>query len=192
MKRFKLKAISSLTLCGGLLGVAGSSSTAALVPGLEIGVRQQTRTTPPPSYIPPVCKGKPITVVPRDVALAQTPTAIKTNPPIAQGDKLQLFDTLAKTISEVYLYQDFNGFDWSSIVAEYRAKVAAGLDTEAFYSEMERFVGKLGDEHSYFESPVKAAEHRTTLSGQDKLCGHWRVVQSGAGEEARRYSSRDS
>jgi hypothetical protein len=163
MKKANLGAVFILTLVVALLGV-GSSPT-------ETSVSQQTSITPPPSYVPPICKGKPITVVPREVALAQTPTELKSNTPIAQGDQLQLFDTLAKTINEVYLYPDFNGFDWSSIVAEYRARVAAGLATEAFYSEMEQFVSQLGDKHSYFESPVKAAEHRTTLAGQDKLVG---------------------
>ena len=132
---------------------------------------QQARITPPPSYIPPVCQGKPISVVPREVALAQTPRAIKTNPPIDQTDQLQMFDTLAKAIGAVYLYPDFNGLDWPSVVVEYRKKIMNGLDTEAFYKEIGTFVSKLGDEHSYFDSPVKAAEHETTLAGQEKLVG---------------------
>jgi len=135
----------------------------------QICLTQQTRVTP--SYIPPVCQGKPITVIPREVALAQTSRATRTNLPITQTDQLQMFDTLAKTISDVYLYPDFNGLDWPKVVAEYRKKITSGVDTEAFYKEMESFVGKLGDEHSYFESPVKAADNQARLAGQEKLVG---------------------
>ena len=89
MKKANPGAVFILTLVVAMLGVGSSPK--------ETSVSQQTSITPPPSYIPPVCKGKPITLVPRDVALAQTPTEIKTNPLIAQSDQLQLFDTLAKT-----------------------------------------------------------------------------------------------
>ena len=103
--------------------------------------------------------------------LAQTPTEVKPNSPIAKTEQLKLFSGLARIIDEVYVYPDFNGLDWPSIVSEFRQKIESGLDTEAFYAEMEKFVSRLGDEHSYFESPVKAAAHKAELAGVNNYVG---------------------
>jgi len=129
------------------------------------------QTKPAPTYIPPSCQGKPITIVPRAVMLAQTPTEVKPNPPIAKDDQLKLFNALARIIDDVYVYPDYNGLNWPSIVSDFRRKVDGGLDTEAFYTEMENFVKRLGDEHSYFDSPVNAAANKTALAGGENYVG---------------------
>jgi carboxyl-terminal processing protease len=130
-----------------------------------------------PTYIPPACRGKPLTAAPRAVA-AQPSRELETNPPIAKADQLTLFDRLAKTIDDVYVYRDFNGLPWPGIVADVRASVERGLDTEAFYVEMERFVRKLGDRHSYFLSPVRAAAARVRLDGENNYVGIGALVRA--------------
>ena len=129
------------------------------------------QTEPAPKYIPRLCQGKPITVVPREVMLAQTPTEVKANPPIAKENQLKLFNALARIIDDVYVYPDYNGLNWPSIVSEFRRKVESGLDTEAFYTEMENFVKRLGDEHSYFQSPVNVAASKAELAGVNNYVG---------------------
>jgi carboxyl-terminal processing protease len=131
----------------------------------------RAQTNPTPKYIPPSCQGKPITTVPRAVMLAQTPTEVKPNPPIAKADQLKLFNALARIIDDVYVYPDYDGLNWPNIVSEFRRKVDGGLDTEAFYTEMENFVKRLGDQHSYFESPVNAAANKTALAGGENYVG---------------------
>ena len=138
------------------------------------------RRYPPgvPTYIPPACRGKPLTAVPRAVALAQPSRELETNPPIAKADQLTLFGQVAKTIDDVYVYRDFNGLPWPGIVADVRASVERGLDTEAFYLEMEQFVRKLGDRHSYFLSPVKAAAAKVRLAGENNYVGIGTLVRA--------------
>ncbi len=131
----------------------------------------QERIDPPPQYIPPSCQGKPINIVPRAVVLAQTATPVKSNPPIARAEQLKLFEELAQVINETYVYPDFNGQDWAAVVSEVRRKVEGGLETEAFYAEMEKFVQRLGDRHSNFESPVRAVASRAALSGTENYVG---------------------
>jgi len=103
--------------------------------------------------------------------LAQTPTEVRHNPFITKADQLKVFEALAKVINDVYVYPDFNGLDWPTVVAEFRANVARGLDTETFYADMQMFVRKLGDEHSYFEPPAAVAADKASLSGANDFVG---------------------
>ena len=144
---------------------------AALALGLGTSARAQDKLSPAPKYVPPACQGKPITVVPRAVMLAQTPTEVKPNPPIAATDQLKLFNALAQIIDQTYVYSDFNGQNWPGIVSEFRRKVESRLETDAFYAEMEHFVKRLGDEHSHFESPVSAAASKAALAGVENYVG---------------------
>jgi len=142
-----------------------------LVAGSRTDAGFQNNPPTAPKYVPPACQGKPLTVVPREVALAQTPTEVKSNPAIGKDEQLKLFDAAVKIINDVYVYQDFNGVNWSGVVAESRARVSAGLDTEAFYATMEALVSRLGDEHSHFDSPVKVQADKAALSGVNNYVG---------------------
>ncbi len=131
-----------------------------------------------PEYVPPGCVGKTITKMSRAEMLAQTLPDVKSNPPITQSNQLKLFNELAKIIDENYLYPDFRGLDWPGIVTEFRGKVESGLDTEKFYAGMDSFIRRLGDRHSSFESPVKAAEIKAQLAGQNNFVGVGALFQS--------------
>ena len=150
-------------LAGLVFAVLGAASIKA--------VDVADKRIPSLQYVPPACQGKPLAVVPRAEALAQTPTKVETNPEIAKSDQLKVFDALAKIIEDVYVDPDFNGQNWAGIIAAFRARVTSGLDTATFYAEMEKFVGRLGDEHSYFESPVRVAANKASLAGVNSYAG---------------------
>jgi carboxyl-terminal processing protease len=122
-------------------------------------------------YIPPSCKGKPVATIPVATTVAKPTSSISTNPEISKTEQLKVFDALTKKIDSVYLYPDFNGLDWKSIVAKYRAKINAGVDTETFYRNTEAFMGELGDEHSSFLSPVEVKASNAELGGHNDYVG---------------------
>jgi C-terminal peptidase prc len=112
-----------------------------------------------------------VATLPPATELALPTSAIHANPPIDQKTQLQVFDQTVKTISDVYVYPNFNGKDWRAIASMHRAKVAAGLPTEGFYSEVQSMVSELGDNHSRFDSPVDVAELQAELSGTSQYVG---------------------
>jgi len=122
-------------------------------------------------YIPPSCKGKPLATVPAATTVAEPTSSLSTNVEISKSEQLSVFDALVEKINEVYVYPDFNGLDWKAIVAKYRAKINAGLDTPSFYINMESLMIELGDEHSSFLSPVGVAASNAELSGQVDYVG---------------------
>ncbi len=124
-----------------------------------------------PAYIPPGCENAAIATIPPATELAQPTPAIAANPPINQQEQLHIFDEMVKTISDVYVYPNYNGKDWSSIAAADRAKVAAGMTTEAFYNLMQTLIAQLGDNHSRFDSPVDVAQSEADLQGTSQYVG---------------------
>ncbi len=134
---------------------------------------------PPILYTPPDCQNVPPATIPPATTVAE-PTAtplVAGNPELATDVQKRVFEQLVDTINRVYVYPDFNGKDWPGIVATYRAKVEAGLDTETFYTEMESLVFELGDEHSRFESPAEVAASNVDLSGALDYVGIGVLVQ---------------
>ncbi|MBE3145077.1 MAG: hypothetical protein IMZ61_14335 [Planctomycetes bacterium] len=130
-----------------------------------------TGAVSPLAYIPPVCQNKPVATLAPSITLAQPTPGPKNNPPISQTEQLKVFEALASTITQVYLYPDFNGLDWTATVKQYRAKIESGMDTETFYAEMRNLVAALGDEHSAFQSPAVVAESKAELSGVNNYVG---------------------
>ncbi len=130
--------------------------------------------TPPPTptptpvaaaYIPPQCSTVPLATIPAATALAEPTPGLEANPPLSTDDQLAVLDDLVQTVEEVYLYPDYNGVAWPQLAAEARARVQAGLDTEAFYAEMETLISDLADDHSQFESPAAVAASEAELAG---------------------------
>jgi carboxyl-terminal processing protease len=152
--------------------VPAATATATLPPTATPTIYlRPTTTSLAPFYVPPACMGTPVaTISPTQAAALPTP-GLQANPPISNQEQLKLFEALVSRISQVYLYPDYNGLDWPALVAQYRAKVQSGLDTETFYTEMEKFVYALNDDHSNFESPAMVAESNAQLSGVTDFVG---------------------
>src|SRR5574341_439133 len=177
-KRLSLIVLLLFTLsCNVVTGTFGVSTATPIPtvapPGTAVPVKTSTPTPDLSAtdvaaaslYVPPSCQGQPVATVPPATTVAEPTPSLETNPPISKDEQERVFDELASKISNVYLYPDFNGVDWPGTVAQYQSKVDGGLDTEAFYTEMENFVFELGDEHSHFESPVEVAASDAELSG---------------------------
>jgi carboxyl-terminal processing protease len=153
------------------------SATATLLPTNTQTPQPTTTPFPVPVYIPPVCKSQPLATLPAATTVAEPTPDLETNRPLDKAEQLKVFDQLTKTISKVYLYPDFNGLDWTATVAKYRAKIEAGLETEAFYTEMSNLVTELGDEHSQFESPTVVAATDAELAGKVDYVGIGTLVE---------------
>jgi carboxyl-terminal processing protease len=122
-----------------------------------------------PTYIPPECAAVPLATVPVDLALQTTPE-VQTDE-ISQGEQLRILRELGDVVEGVYVYPDYNGKDWDEIESRYQARVEAGLDTQSFYNEMSLMIAELGDEHSFFLSPVEVAESEAELRGDIEFVG---------------------
>ena len=127
--------------------------------------------TATPPYIPSECVGQPVATLPAATTVAEPTPSIGTNPPLSTSEQLALFDEITAPIPEVYIYPDFNGLDWSATVARSRAKVEAGLNTDAFYTEMQNLINELGDDHSFYLSPVEVAASDAELAGKNNYVG---------------------
>jgi len=125
---------------------------------------QTAKPVPAAVYIPPSCQTSAIATIPAATTIAQPTQEAGANPVLSNNQQFKVFAQLVNKINNVYLYPDFNGVDWKSIVASSSAKVQSGLGTEAFYTEMSNLVSALGDEHSQFLSPsiLKASEAQST------------------------------
>ena len=128
-------------------------------------------TVAPVLYVPPACQGKSIATISPATTSAKPTPSLTTNPAIDTIEQLKVFDAVVAKIKAVYLYPDFNGIDWPGIAASYRITVENGLDTEAFYSNMEGLITALGDEHSNFESPSAVAAANAKLAGTSDYVG---------------------
>jgi C-terminal peptidase prc len=90
---------------------------------------------------------------------------------ISKDEQLDILDELGEVVKDIYVYPDFNGRDWNALLEKYRAKVEAGLDTDSFYVEMFAITAELGDEHSFFRSPIEVAEAQAELRGDIQYVG---------------------
>lgn len=168
LKRLPLVVLLLLTLACNFLTRSSGGRSSADVPARTV---EPVATLTTAVYIPPGCQGEPIATLPPATTLAEPTPSLGTNSPLTTAEQLEVFDALAEKIAAVYVYPDFNGQDWPSIVTDYRTKVEGGLETETFYTEMENFVSALGDEHSNFESPAQVAASNASLAGANNYVG---------------------
>ena len=124
-----------------------------------------------PAYIPSSCKNTALATIPAATALAQPTPELDANPEISTAVQQRVFQETVAVILDHYVYPDFNGMDWRAIATKTQAEIAAGVNTETFYTDMESMVTGLGDDHSHFESPVEVAQSNAELSGINKYVG---------------------
>ncbi len=124
-----------------------------------------------PAYIPPACQGQALATVSPAIALAVPTPILQANPVVSPDLQIKVFNELAGIVDEVYVYPDFNGNDWNEIKARVRARINSGLDTPAFYAEIQAMIVELDDEHSYIESPLEVAESEADLAGASEYVG---------------------
>jgi C-terminal peptidase prc len=151
-----------------------ATPTASLTPTATI-TPTSTPTPLVPAYVPPECAGVPLATIPPESAAQAIPEIEVTE--ISRDQQLGILDELGHIVEDVYVYPDYNGRDWNAILATYRARIEAGLDTQSFYAEMAAVVEELGDEHSFFLSPLEVAESEAELRGETETVGVGIYVQ---------------
>ena len=139
-----------------------ATATATLVPTATPVLLQ-------PAYIPSECAAVPLATIPPDQAIQATPDIQMEE--VSQGEQLSILRELGDVVEAVYVYPDYNGRDWTEIESRYQEKIEAGLDTQSFYNEMSAMIEELGDEHSFFLSPVDVAEADAELRGDVEFVG---------------------
>jgi carboxyl-terminal processing protease len=122
-----------------------------------------------PAYIPPECATVPLATTSPDLAVQATPEFQVTE--ISKDEQLNILRDLGNIVQEIYVYPDYNGKDWNEIKSRYQAKIEARLDTESFYDEMSAMIEELGDEHSFFLSPIEVEEQKAELEGNNEFVG---------------------
>ena len=128
-----------------------------------------TATPLVPAFIPPECGTTPLATVPPDLSAQATPEFRVTE--IPQGEQLSILRELGNIVEKVYVYPDYNGKNWNEIESKYRDEIEAGLDTQSFYNEMSTMITELGDEHSFFLSPMEVTESQAELRGDVQFVG---------------------
>jgi carboxyl-terminal processing protease len=128
-----------------------------------------TATPLVPAFIPPECGTTPLATVPPDLSAQATPEFQVTE--IPQGEQLSILRELRNIVEKVYVYPDYNGKNWNEIESKYRGEIEAGLDTQSFYNEMSTMITELGDEHSFFLSPMEVKESQAELRGDVQFVG---------------------
>ncbi len=166
IKRILIVIVLLLSISCNLVSRA-TGSPSPFIP--QTGLTAAPQSTSP--YIPAQCTGQAVATLPAATAQAEPTPSLGSNPPLSKDEQLKVLDELTAPIPLLYVYPDMNGLDWPAVVAKYRARVEAGLDTQAFYTEMGNLINELGDDHSQFESPAQVAAATAELSGHNDFVG---------------------
>lgn len=170
LKRFSLALLFFLSLaCNAVTRMVGGTAptTAPFLSSPNVVETEDISQV----YIPPECQNIPLATIPVATALALPTPILQGNPEISSSLQLEVFDDVVSKIEEVYLYEDFNGLDWGEIVSRHRTNIEAGLSTEDFYTEVQAMTIELGDDHSWFESPVEVSAADAELAGSNDYVG---------------------
>ncbi|HSL45663.1 MAG TPA: S41 family peptidase [Anaerolineales bacterium] len=172
IKRIALGALTlSLLACNFVTQMVFPPTATPTATVTQTATASPTPTATPlvPALIPPECATVPLATIPPDQALYPTPDIAVSD--VSKEQQLDILNELGHVVQDIYVYPDFNGRDWSEIQARYRAKIEAGLDTQTFYAEMIAMIEELGDEHSFYLSPVEVAEAEAELRGDVEFVG---------------------
>jgi carboxyl-terminal processing protease len=130
----------------------------------------QTATPFVPAYLPPECANTPVATLPAGTPVIPTEEA-QGNSDITKDEQLDVLNDVDDIVRHVYVYPDYNGKDWGEIESRYKTGVEAGLGTEEFYYQMESMIEELGDEHSFFLSPIQVKQTENELKGENNFVG---------------------
>lgn len=178
MRHFVLMIMTVLMLTTAACGSTPSGSDVASTPMVEVS--QVTATAVETEVVSPTATptSKPLTG-PRATAeaLKKAVTIVPATRPASTGaeepaadDYAALFERAWQIVADNYVRDNFNGVDWEAVGEEYRPRVEAVDDQEAFWDLMEKFIRELNDDHSRFVRPDRfAAEF--DLTPPDELEG---------------------
>ena len=103
-----------------------------------------------------------------------TPVGATPEPrPSARDTDLQIrvFGELWKTVKDNYIYENFNGVDWTALKPATESKIRAGLTSTEFSTLMGDIVESLSDDHSRYQSPIEVKEEQARFRGEQSYTG---------------------
>ena len=134
-------------------------STATSLPSTATPISPTATSLPPTATsAPPTATFEPL-----------VPTA--TLAPVAAEERAAIFEQVWTTVRDNYVYEDYRGVDWAATRAEFAPRVAAATTPEEFYGVMRELIGRLGDDHSRFESPQEVAAQQAEYEGEARYGG---------------------
>jgi carboxyl-terminal processing protease len=147
--------------------------------GARITPTEESASTRTPQRTPTPTSGRLIPTPRRSPTARVTRTATAT--PARDGSptptlmpisaRRAIFEEVWQTVEDNYIYEDFNGVDWSEIHDEYELKVLAVSSAPEFYDLISAMVAELGDEHSRYLSPLEAEEEDDLMQGTTNYVG---------------------
>lgn len=157
-----------------MVGMEQARATPTSMPQVPTSTpRAITSITATPVVIPASPAVLPTLTEPAPSEPTSTPVSVITSSVSVTQTELQMrvFYDLWQSVNDYYIYEDFNGLDWSEVRATYEISISAGIGTEAFYDLMRQMVYDLNDDHSYFISPEEALQEEESYRGDGEYAG---------------------
>ncbi|NWG21720.1 MAG: PDZ domain-containing protein [Chloroflexi bacterium] len=106
--------------------------------------------------------------------LIPTPTLAALMP----DERTAIFDEIWTLVRDRYVYEDYGGIDWEAVRSEFEPLVvAAGTEAE-FYALIEQMIGRLGDDHTRFDTPQDVAEEMARFDGALAYAGIGAMIRT--------------
>lgn len=149
--------------CGNLpvtLRPAPVATPAPPPPSTPLPSLTPTDTPPPtPTATPTPAPTATPTVTP--YPLLPTPTLA----PLSANERQAVFEDVWTLVRDRYVYEDYGGVDWEAVRREFEPRIARAASEADFYALIEEMVGRLGDDHTRFDTPQEVAEEAARFDG---------------------------
>lgn len=157
--------IIALAGCGALpvtwrpAPVATPASSPTSTPQPTLAPTDTPRPTPTPTLTPTPAPTATPTVTP--YPLLPTPTLA----PLSANERQAIFEDVWTLVRDRYVYEDFGGVDWEAVRREFEPRIARAASAAEFYTLIKEMVGRLGDDHTRFDTPQEVAEEAARFDG---------------------------
>lgn len=101
------------------------------------------------------------TTVTSRLPFSATPTAARPAIPDIVTRQLRVLDAIDAAVREQYLREDFDGLNWEAVVADYRARIEAGLGEKEFIEAMRALAGEFPPGNARYLSRAERLEAET-------------------------------
>lgn len=85
--------------------------------------------------------------------------------PLTAGERQSVFEDVWTLVRDRYVYEDYGGVDWDAVRKEFEPRIARAASEAEFYALIEEMVGRLGDDHTRFDTPQEVAEEAARFDG---------------------------
>jgi carboxyl-terminal processing protease len=99
------------------------------------------------------------------------PTPIIETFNLSKKNQRNILADLWDVVNEEYLYEDFNGVDWSAQKEIMLSKIDEGISDQTFYTNLSEMIHNLGDEHSAYLTPSDVEAEEVSYEANDDYVG---------------------